>query len=180
MKTSGWVFKSSSKSTWLTTCTVDLSVMYWLTDVLPVAHYSVFLAGILFQIHSTNSVFSLILYSYNFEATTMRPLVIATLASCVKRPLILRPTAATKMLAVRSSMCGFSIRNICHHHFKTAADYRSQRHSTMQFWMNAVRTVFLYKCYFNIWMEDCEPFIWVSKHTSANFYSIAHLCLLCF
>lgn len=149
-----------------TTCTVESSVTCWLAS--PDALCSVFLAGILFRIHSTNSVFNLVLYSYNFAATTMRPLVIATLASCATRPLILRPTAATEMLAARSSMCGFSIRNICHRHFKIAADYRNQRHSTMPFGMNAVKTVCLYKCYFNIRMEDCESFIRVGKHTHTH------------
>lgn len=35
---------------------------------------------------------------------------------------------------------------------------------TMPFGMNVVRTVCLYKSYFNIWMEDCESFIRVGKH----------------
>lgn len=122
---------ASPLSSTLTICT-DLSVTYWLTS--PVALCSVFLAGISFWIHSTNSVVSLILYAYNFEATTMRPLVIATLASCVKWPLIHGPTAATKLLAVRSSMCGFNIRNMCHRHFKNAADCRNQQHSSCAIW----------------------------------------------
>ena len=100
----------------------SLATRLWRIDVTsPVAHGSVFLAGILFPIHSVNSVFNLILYSYNFAATTVRLLVIAARASCVKPPpLILRPSAATKIVG----MCGFSIRNICHGHSKTAADYR--------------------------------------------------------
>lgn len=134
----------------------------------------------IFRIHSTNSVFNLILYSYNFETTTMQPLVIATLASCVKRPPI--PETSNKDVgSVAQCMCGFSIRNICHRHFKIAADYGNQRRSSMPFGMNAVRTVCLYKCYFNIRMEDCEQFIRVGKHSYTNFYSLTQVCLLrCF
>lgn len=132
MKTFTWVFKPNNKSRQLTTCTVDLSVTYGIMSL--VSHCSVFSAGILFRIHSANSVAKLILYSYNFETTTMRPLVIATLVGCVKWPLILRPTVATKMLAAWSSVCGFSIRNICHHHFKYAADCRNRRHSNYAIW----------------------------------------------
>lgn len=57
---------------------------------------------------------------------------IATLASCVKWPLIVRPT---KMLAVLSSLCGFSIRNICYcRHFKNAANRINQQHLNDAIW----------------------------------------------
>lgn len=130
-ETKNW-WRPSHESPQLTTCAVDLSLTYGIMSL--VSQCSVFLAGILFRMHSTNGVAKLILNSYNFETTTMRPLVIATLVSCVKWPLIPRPTVATKMLAAWSSVCGFSIRNICHHHFKYAAHCRNRRHSNYAIW----------------------------------------------
>lgn len=59
--------------------------------------------------------------------------VIATLDSCVKQPVILRSAAATKMLAVRSYICGINIKTICHLHLSIAAVCSNQQHSTKQF-----------------------------------------------
>lgn len=57
---------------------------------------------------------------------------------------------AATVLAERSSLCGFSIRNICHSHFKSAVDYSNQRHSSQPFGMIVVSPVCLCKCYCNI------------------------------
>lgn len=128
----------------------------------------VFIDGISFQILSAYTVFNLKLYSCNFAVTTMWP-------GCNCHPGQLckstTDTAATKMLAEHSSMCGFCIRNICHGYFKTTSVLRNQRLSAFPLWMNALVTVCSSGCYFNIWKKNCQ------SCTHANFL-LTHFCLL--
>lgn len=135
----------------------------------PVAHCSVFLAGIIFWISSTNSVSRLIIYPYNSETTTVWLLVISR---CVKWPLILRPTAATKMLAAWSSMCGFSIRNICHCHFKNAADCRNQRHSNYAIWNECGEDCLLVLDVILIYGWSCSLKLHTHAHSLTSVYAV--------
>lgn len=98
--------------------------------------------------------------SYHGDHNAATRAVIATLATCVKQPVISRPTEcwhcgeACVALTLETSVAATLALQ------PTAA---TQRHSAMPFGMNAVRTVCPCKCYFTIWMQGCGPFIGPGK-----------------
>lgn len=154
---------------------------------------SIFLAGISYQIHSTNSVSRFTIYSYNVVTTTMRPLEIATLVSRVKvASVILRSTAGLSITEAKqrrwqreAASVGLTLETsaLGNRFEKLQPSARTSDTQIVQFGANAVRNVCRIKWYFNIWTE---LFIRVphtrsltSSHSPASVLAVVFLLFVC-